>query len=164
MNRFRRLVSLLLALLLGGAMFALCYWTARQAREMVGRQDPDELAWLAREFRLTDAQLKQIRALHEVYRPQCEALCVRVATKHTELTNLLNGATNVSAAIEQKLAETATVRAECQAAMLRHFQEVARVMPPAEGARYLAEMQRLALGLDSPAKTGSTPPLHYERR
>ncbi len=164
MNRIRRLVSLLLALLLGGATFAVCYWTARQARVAVGRPETDELAWLAREFRLTDAQLKQIRALHEAYRPQCEALCVRVATKHTELTNLLNGATNVSAAIVQKLAETATVRTECQAAMLRHFQEVARVMSPAEGARYLTEMQRLALELNSPAAPGSAPPTHHEPR
>jgi hypothetical protein len=30
--------------------------------------------------------------------------------------------------------------------MLQHFREVSQVMPPEQGRRYLAEMQRLTLG------------------
>ena len=35
---------------------------------------------------------------------------------------------------------------ECQTQMLRHFYEVSQAMPPEQGRRYLAEMQRLTLG------------------
>ena len=47
---------------------------------------------------------------------------------------------------QQRLAEVAALRAKCQGNMLAHFYEVSRAMPPEQGRRYLAEMQRLTLG------------------
>ena len=44
----------------------------------------------------------------------------------------------MTTAAEEKLVEIASLRARCQADMLRHFDDVSRAMPPAQGARYLA--------------------------
>jgi len=48
--------------------------------------------------------------------------------------------------VQQKLTELGELRAQCQAQMLQHFIAVSRAMPPEEGRRYLAEMERLTLG------------------
>lgn len=163
MKKLPSIGRLLGALLLGGAVFAVCYWGASRARLAAGNRTPDELAWLAHEFKLTDAEVARIRPLHEAYLPKCEAMCARLATKNRELADVLRGATNVPPEAERMLAEAAALRAECQAQMLRHFQEVARAMPPEQGGRYLAEMQRLTLGLPDRLEDGMTPPNHEHR-
>jgi len=106
----------------------------------------DDLDWLRLEFRLSDAELARIRQLHEGYLPKCRSYCARIAAKKGELQALLDGGTNVSGEIEQKLGDIVALRAQCQAEMLRHFTEVSHAMPPEQGRRYLAEMRRLTLG------------------
>ncbi|HTI70242.1 MAG TPA: hypothetical protein VMF06_09755 [Candidatus Limnocylindria bacterium] len=149
MRKVHPIVALLVALLVGAALFATCYWMASRTRLATGRHQADDLAWLCHEFQLDDAQMAPIRVLHEGYKPRCEALCAQLAAKNRDIANALNGATNVSPEIEHKLAEAGAIRAECQAEMLRHFQAVARTMPGSQGARYLSEMQRLTLGEQS---------------
>lgn len=139
----RRPLLLLLALF---AVGALVFQAGRTTTvQFCGEADPDELAWLRTEFKLGDTEMTQVRAVHENYRPQCAAMCGRIAARNEELLALTATATNVSAELTQKLAEAATLRAECQAEMLRHFYNVSRVMPPEQGRRYLSTMCRLAL-------------------
>lgn len=154
--------SLILALLAGVGVFAVCYWTALRARESASDQSVDQLAWLCREFQLTDAEMEGIRTLHNGYRPKCEEMCARIEAKNRELADALLGATNIGPGVERKLAEVAALRVECQAQMLSHFQEVARTMPSEQGARYLAEMQRLTLGLHSPVGDAKSGLPHHE--
>lgn len=162
MSRLSPSWTLFLGLLAAAAVFCCSYWTTAWVR--ASRSHPaDELAWLSHEFQLTDTELTRIRALHEGYKPQCEAMCARIAEKNRQLKSLVAGATNVSSGIEQKLAEVAALRAECQVQMLRHFQEVSRSMPATQGARYLAEMQRLALGLQDHMEDGMVDRPHEHR-
>ena len=145
----RSLVLILSALLFATGVFTACYFSAARTCSAVAKSG-DELDWLRKEFRLSNAEMTRVRALHAGYRPQCEAMCARIAAKNRELSAALDGSTNLSAVGREKLAEAAALRAECQAQMLRHFQEVARAMPAEQGTRYLAEMQRLTLGLHLP--------------
>jgi hypothetical protein len=119
---------------------------ARQVCVMRLSNPADDLSWLRQEFGLSDAEMARIRQLHEGYLPRCAEMCTRIASKKAELEATLAGATNVDSSAEQELTELAELRARCQAQMLRHFQEVSRAMPPEQGRRYLAEMQRLTLG------------------
>jgi hypothetical protein len=151
---------LFLALVAGGALFAACYWTSARARVAADPRRGDELAWLSREFGLADAEIARIRKLHEGYRPKCDAMCARIAAKNAELESALAASPGVDAGIERKLGEIAALRADCQAQMLRHFREVAATMPAESGARYLAGMQRLALGLRVPAESMMVPSHH----
>ena len=90
--------------------------------------------------------MARIQKLHEDYLTQCNAMCRMVAAKQQEVATALNGATNVNPLVEQKLAELAACRAQCQSRMLRYFADVSQAMPSAEGRRYLAEMEQITLG------------------
>lgn len=106
----------------------------------------DDLEWLRLEFHLDDREIANVRLLHEGYLPVCRSYCERIAAAKAEMLQALGPGTNVPPVVEQKLAEIGSLRAQCQAAMLRHFAEVSRTMPEPQGRRYLAEMQRLTLG------------------
>jgi hypothetical protein len=132
--------TILLAALVVLVMATLSYIFAMRlsARQMAD----DDLAWLKREFRLTDTDMQRIRQLHEGYLPKCQEMCGKIAEKQSEVEEAL-GSGDVP---DAKLVELATLRAQCQAQMLNHFREVSRAMPSEQGKRYLAEMQRLTLG------------------
>jgi hypothetical protein len=142
----RSLLILLAMLLAGAALTGASYLLGCRicARQLAGRGD--DLAWLRREFRLGDAEMQRIRQLHEGYLPKCRENCARIAAKKKELEAVLEQAQGMTPEAQQKLAEVAALRAQCQANMLGHFYEVSRAMPPEQGRRYLAEMQRLTLG------------------
>ena len=140
------LPTLLGFLALGAAIFAGSFYVTRQVCVMRMENPADDLTWLRQEFRLSDSEMAHIRELHQGYMPKCAVMCARIAAKKQELEDTLLGATNVSPAAEQKLAELAALRAQCQAQMLQHFAEVSQAMPAEQGRRYLAQMQRLTLG------------------
>jgi len=102
----------------------------------------DDLSWLKREFHLTDSEMQRVRQLHEGYLPKCREMCGKIAAKQSEVSEALAK----GEAPDGKLVELATIRAQCQAQMLRHFQDVSQAMPAEQGKRYLNEMQRLTLG------------------
>lgn len=142
----RSLVILLAALVLGVALFGGSYALSRRVCENCMSKFVSDLDWLQKEFHLNDAEMARIQKLHEGYLPKCAEMCAKIAAKKSELETALNGSTNVNPVAQQKLAELAALRAQCQAQMLQHFIEVSRTMPPEQGRRYLAEMQRLTLG------------------
>jgi len=137
---------LLFALIAGVVLFVASYVLAQRLCARHIASSADDLDWLRLEFRLSAAELTHIRELHDGYLPRCGEMCQLIAVKKRELELALTGATNVTAEAEQKLTELAALRAQCQTQMLRHFVEVSQAMPPEQGGRYLAEMQRLTLG------------------
>jgi hypothetical protein len=142
----RPVIILLAALAVALGVFGGSYLVCRQICEKQMVNPADDLAWLGTEFHLDAATMDRVRRLHEGYLPKCAAMCERIAAKKSELETALAGSTNVTAEARQKLVEIAELRAQCQAQMLQHFLEVSQTMPPEEGRRYLAEMQRLTLG------------------
>jgi hypothetical protein len=142
----RPLLILAAMLLVGAAVFVagqrlVGHWCSTHMA-----RPTDDLDWLRLEFQLTDADLARVRQLHDGYLPRCRDFCERIDVRKRELQAALAAGTNPPASIEHKLVEIGTLRAQCQAAMLQHFQEVSQVMPPEQGRRYLAEMRRLTLG------------------
>lgn len=142
----RSFVILMGGLAVAAAVFAGSFFVARQICVHEKSNPADDLTWLCSEFALNSNSIAQVRQLHEGYLPKCAEMCARIAAKKTELESALTGSTNVNPAIEQTLKELGELRAQCQAQMLQHFVEVSQVMPPEQGRRYLAEMQRLTLG------------------
>jgi hypothetical protein len=134
------------ALVIGAALFAGAYLCARHFCVQRMAQSTDDLDWLRLEFHLGDADLAKIRQLHEGYRPICERNCRNIAAKKSELDQAVAAGTNSPAALDALRAEVAALRAECQAEMLAHFEDVSHAMPPEQGQRYLAEMKRITMG------------------
>lgn len=149
----RRLLPILLILLSAVTVGGGAYWVTKQVCVQHYTRGADDLDWLRREFRLSDAEMAHIRQLHEGYLPKCRAMCDKIAAKKMELQDALDSSHGVSPVAEQKLAELAALRAQCQTQMLRHFDEVSQAMPPEQGRRYQAEMQRLTLGFHEQFET-----------
>ena len=150
----RPLVILLGALVLGAAIFTGSYFAGQRAcANMMG--DKDDLSWLQNEFHLGSAEMARVRQLHEGYLPQCMKMCAKIAAKKDEIAAALANGTNVTAEVQMKLTELGELRAQCQAQMLQHFVDVSRAMPPEEGRRYLAEMERITIGFDGDEQTMS---------
>jgi len=70
-----------------------------------------------KEFDLSDAELARITELHQAYRPHCVEMCRRIDAKNAELKELLARTSAMTPEVEQKLAEAAQLRLECQEAM-----------------------------------------------
>ena len=129
---------LLLGLLLGGTGFSgLYYFRTADCRAMMHEPQP-ALAWLKKEFKLSDAEFARISQLHAAYMPQCAVRCQRIDAQNQKLHELFAQSTNVTPEIQALLTERAKTRAECEAEMMKHFLEVSRTMPPQQGKRYLA--------------------------
>lgn len=131
------------------AAYAGLYWVRTAPDRALLECDAPELAWLKKEFNLNDDEFKRVSEIHEAYVPECMERCFRIAAKNAELAALLGTTGGMTAEIEKKLEEAARIRVECQKAMLEHFLEVSRMMPPEQGKRYIAWVQELTLEQDS---------------
>jgi hypothetical protein len=129
---------LLVGLLVSTAAFCGFYYLGTASCRDMMREPKPELAWLKREFHLSDAEFTRISQMHDAYLPQCRERCLRIAQQNYRLKELLAGATNMTPEIQNLLAERAMTRANCEAEMLKHFLAVSRTMPPEQGQRYLA--------------------------
>ena len=123
------------------AGYAYVYLACTDAQRSIEKKDGASLAWLQTEYHLTDAQLARARELQDAYQPKCMAMCRQIDAKNAELQTLLAATNTITPEIRQSLAETAQLRVECEQAMLAHFYEVAQIMPPEQGRRYLAWVQ-----------------------
>lgn len=131
-------IILLLGLLVAVVAFAGFYYLGTASwRGMMHEPEP-ELAWLKKEFKLSDSEYARITKLHEEYLPACGQRCARIAEQDRQLQQLLAQVSSVTPEIRNLLAERAKTRADCEAEMLNHFLEVSRTMPSEQGRRYLA--------------------------
>lgn len=97
------------------------------------------LAWLKAEYKLSDEEFRRIEEAHDAYYPKCMEMCKRIAQANRRVTELLQTSTTLTPEIEAALKTTEATNAECRAAMLRHIYQVAAMMPPDQGSRYIRE-------------------------
>jgi len=128
---------LLAGVLLSAAAFAGFYYLGTASSRAMMSDPQPELAWLKKEFSLSDAEYGRIVKLHEAYLPQCAQRCMRIAELNGKLEDLLSKTPTVTPEIQAVLNDRARMRADCEAEMLNHFLQVSRMMPPEQGQRYL---------------------------
>ncbi len=129
---------LLLGLLTSTLGFAGFYYFGTASCRTLMSQPQPELAWLKKEFHLSDSEFGRIVEMHEAYLPKCGERCALIAKQDNQLRESLATATTMTPEIQNLLMERARMRAECETEMLRHFLAVSRTMPPDQGQRYLA--------------------------
>src|SRR5690242_1870258 len=128
MKRFGLILGV--GVLICAAAYCGAYFLGTAPARQLAQEKYPELAWLKKEFNLSDAEFTRIVGLHDAYQPHCAEMCRRIAAKNAEIKEALAKSNEITPELEQKLAEAAAIRAECQKAMLRHFFEVSRSMPP----------------------------------
>jgi len=145
----RSLVIVLGALALGVVLFFSSFVVSQRVCRACVAEPSGSLSWLQTEYHLNNDEMARIQKLHADYLSKCGSMCSEIMTKQHEVKTALNNATNVSPVAQQKLDELAACRAECQSRMLQYFVSVSRIMPPDEGRRYMADMERKAFGFNS---------------
>jgi Spy/CpxP family protein refolding chaperone len=158
----RAILILVGGLLAGVTAYACSYLQSTSAKRAAEQSSRPELDWLQKEYHLTPAQYQQAVQLHDAYSPRCAEMCRRIDEKNAKVQSLLAATNTVTDEIKQALAEAAQLRVECQSAMMQHFFEISRAMPPDQGKRYLAWVQQETLlpGQMAPTSPGS-PMAHH---
>lgn len=133
---------LVLGLLACITAFCGFYYLGAAGHRTLLESDKPELAWLKKQFNLSDTEFARIFKLHVAYQPHCMEMCRRIDQQNTKLQQLLAATNAMTLEIDQTIAEAAKLRGQCQRDMLQHFFEVSQTMPPAQGKRYLDWVQR----------------------
>ncbi len=148
-------------LVLAVAAYAGVYLAGTCSVRAIAESKQPALAWMQQEYHLSDAQFARLCELHDAYRPKCMEMCRKIDAKNAELQKLLAATNVITPEIKQALADAAQIRAECQAGMLQHFNEVAQTMPPEQGKRYLEwvwqETLKTQQMLPGKSPTGASP-------
>lgn len=95
----------------------------------------EQLAWMAREFRLTPTQAAEISRLQAAYEPVCARHCAAIADAREKLA---------AAAPEDRAAaevEVARVENICGEATRAHLRTIAAALPADQADRFLAMME-----------------------
>lgn len=98
----------------------------------------DALEWLRADFRLNDTQFARIEKLHESYATVCEGHCRAIQQVMKTRDALKSAGSTEAAALAATEHELETLRTTCETAITAHVREVAAMMSPEEGSRYLA--------------------------
>lgn len=142
-------------LVLGLSAYTGIYFARTADNHLIEKGNQPMLSWLQEEYHLSDSQFARVCELYAAYQPKCAEMCRRIDAQNAETERLLAATNAITPEIREALARAAQLRAECQTAMLEHFFEVARAMPPEQGKRYLAWVQQETL---MPGKMLSTNP------
>ena len=131
------LATLAVLVLLAAAAGFVGYRTSCDPRLHTAAAKGDPMEWMRVDFHLTDTQFAAIHALHESYSGSCADHC-RMIQEATKARNALTAAHSADPAAliaaEQKIQE---LRARCETAITRHVRQVAALMSPEDGQRYL---------------------------
>ena len=151
------LVAILVGLGAAVGAFFVCTYLATQPMRAINAAPGAELLWLRGEFKLTDGQFAHIKLLHEKYSVQCDAMCREIARVNARLDRLISAGREVTPELSSAMDEAARVQANCRRAMLSHIYEVAAIMEPTQGARYVQMMKEVIIqpGLPSVATVGA---------
>jgi hypothetical protein len=125
--------TIVVILLAAAATGFVCYRMSCDAALHAAATKGDTMAWLRADFHLTDAQLAEVRKLQADYAPSCEEHCRRIQAARKALVASAADP-SAQATAEQNLRE---LRAVCESALTRHVRQVAAVMSPDDGRRYL---------------------------
>ena len=97
----------------------------------------DAMGWLRADFHLSDAQFEAIRRLHDGYSGTCAEHCRRIQEANRKTKALLAAGAD-PAAVAAANRELQELRTTCETAITRHVRQVAAMMSPGDGQRYLA--------------------------
>ncbi|HMP84252.1 MAG TPA: periplasmic heavy metal sensor [Verrucomicrobiota bacterium] len=138
----RALLILVAGVLLGVLAGGSTYLVRTSPHRAMLRDSQPELAWLQHEFKLNDDEFERVATLHNAYLKQCAEMCERIAGTNQLVSRQIAADLAVTPEVERLLADSAALRVQCQKEMLAHFLEVSRTMPPEQGRRYLAWMEK----------------------
>jgi len=124
-----------IALLAASAGYAVYGLSANHALHVAAAKS-DTMEWLRADFHLTEAQLSEIRKLHESYSGTCGEHC-RMIQEAMRARDSLGAAHADKAALDAADDKVRRLRAVCEASITAHVRKVGALMSPDDCRRYL---------------------------
>jgi hypothetical protein len=149
-------LGLIVAAALGTGL--LCYHFSCEPALHAAARKGDAMEWLRADFHLDDRQFAAIRRIHDDYCGTCEEHCRRIQ-EATRLRESLVEARAKPEAIESANGQIEELRATCETALTVHLKQVAALMSPEDGRRYLSLVLPKVATFDHRA----APDLHLNR-
>ena len=116
----------------------VCYRVGSDPSLHAAATKGDPMEWLRVDFHLNDAQYAAIHELHDSYAGSCAKHC-RLIQQATKVRNALQTTQNADPiALIEADHQLQELRTHCATAITRHIRQVAALMLPVEGQRYLA--------------------------
>lgn len=136
MSAVRRLVGFFFVALLVG--LASKWATHAWLRQPLSTHDIG-LRWLKEEFHLTEDTYQQIASIHRDYFRRCDAMCEKLDAATRPLLWRTRGrmAKDQPERAEADLKAERALCSDCESEMVNHLRSVAKLMPEAEGNRFL---------------------------
>ncbi len=136
----KSLVVILLTAAASGAAFLGYLHCATQGCRSLARQPVPELAWLKKEFQLTDGQYKTICERHAEYRKDIAEVCRDLRQAENRLESALASNTAFPGQIEEAVLEAGAARTRCLSAMVKQLLDVGGSMNEEQRERYINMM------------------------
>jgi len=150
--------TLAVLVLAAAATGFICFQLSSDPKLHAAAAQGDALLWLRTDFHLTDAQFAAIRQLHDSYAGTCGEHC-RMIQEATRARDALAAAHGDAAALDAANRQLQGLRLVCETAITRHVRQVATLMAPEDGRRYLALVLPKIAAFDHLA----APDLHLNR-
>lgn len=103
-------------------------------------QQGDAMAWIKHEYHLNPEQFKKIEQLHAQYSGTCDEHCRNIQMAMKARDELLTATPRNETAITAANEHISSLSTHCEATLKRHLEQVAALMSPEDGSRYLATM------------------------
>jgi hypothetical protein len=128
------------------AMAIITYFGVHRSVTMearaVLRSECPELAWLKREYALSDHQFGKIQELHNLHDVECQNHCRALATTQQELQKLIISEPLQSPPVQNALQAWRNQQVISQDSILKHMENVSNEMDLAQGRRYRENVYR----------------------
>jgi Spy/CpxP family protein refolding chaperone len=138
--------GLLAALAAAGGLLGY-HFTCDPVLHEAARQG-DTMTWLKREFHLTPAQFAAIEKLHQEYSGTCDEHCRAIREAVRERAALRAARPVDAAAVAAADQRVRELQTRCETALMKHLAQVAALMSPADGRRYLETVGPLVEGFN----------------
>ena len=135
----RYLLGTLAAILLAAAATGLiCFRLNSEPALHAAAEKRDAMQWLRDDFHLSPEQFTAVRELHAAYAGTCSEHCRMIQSASQVRAALAATRSTDPAAVAAAERRVQELRAVCESAIATHVRQVAALMTPADGTRYLS--------------------------
>jgi hypothetical protein len=107
---------------------------------VASQKTPDALAWMRRNYSLSEEEFSKVCALHDSYLPKCDQMCQRMAAATKHLSEALKVSPTMTDEAKAALDEYERAQAMCQQATLQHLLDTAATMKPDAGRAFVQDV------------------------
>jgi hypothetical protein len=137
-----RLAALVLAF---AALVFSAFWITRESVDLAPGESGLTLgmAWLKREYQLDDATFERVTDAHRRYFRECEKRCHELEDVNNHFLSEVRSPTKPQSDLDAVQLLQESICHDCRLAMIEHVHEVASLMPPEKGRRFIADVRNV---------------------